>query len=72
MALPTRPEMPQSPPAPKRSGGALGGQLVMCVLVGAGLGYGLDAFFGWPHWGMIGGIMVGFAAWLWELWKLMR
>lgn len=67
--LPNTPEKTQSAP---KNGGALGGQLVMCVLVGAGLGYGLDVFFGWPHWGLIVGIILGFFAWLWELWKMMR
>ena len=54
-----------------RRGSAIGGQLFMCVLVGGALGYGVDKLLHWNHWGLIAGILLGFTAWIWELWKMM-
>lgn len=53
------------------SGADLGIHLMVCVLVGGGLGYALDRWLGWMPWGMLGGGMLGFAAWLRTMWKVL-
>ena len=54
------------------SGGDLGVHLVVCVLVASTLGYGLDMWADSRPWGLLGGIALGFAAWMWQMWKLLN
>jgi ATP synthase protein I len=56
---------------PPFSGGDLGIHLLVCVLVGGGLGYALDRWLGWAPWGMIAGGFLGFGAWLRAVWKVL-
>lgn len=45
-------------------GGAdIGIHLLVCVLVGGGLGFALDRWLGWAPWLMLAGGFLGFAAW---------
>jgi F0F1-type ATP synthase assembly protein I len=53
-------------------GGDLGVHLVVCIVLAGGLGYGLDVWASSRPWGLIGGIALGFAAWLWQMWKMLR
>jgi F0F1-type ATP synthase assembly protein I len=41
-------------------------------LVASALGYGLDVWLHTSPWGLIGGMALGFAAWLWQMWKMLR
>ena len=63
---------PDEAPPPAMGGGDLGVHLVICVLVASALGYGLDVWLHTSPWGLIGGIALGFAAWLWQIWKMLR
>lgn len=75
-----KPQLPKLPPNPPSSGVetaakpaqgvAVAGNLVACVLVGMLLGWGVDWLLGSQPWGLILGLVLGFAAWLRELWGL--
>lgn len=64
----------ERPPAATRptKGLAVAGNLVACVLVGMLLGWGVDWLTGTKPWGLIVGFGLGFAAWLRELWGLLK
>lgn len=47
----------------------LGTLLVGCVLVCGAAGYVLDGQFNTKPWLLIGGLLLGFCAWLWQAWK---
>jgi F0F1-type ATP synthase assembly protein I len=51
---------------------AAGGQLLASLVVGGALGAGVDYALGWWPWGLLAGILLGFLAWLRELWKLLQ
>ncbi|NBX86675.1 MAG: hypothetical protein EBQ80_05535 [Proteobacteria bacterium] len=46
--------------------------MVMSVLVGGGIGYGLDVWLGWAPWGMVVGGVLGFLAAMRQVWKVMQ
>ena len=59
----------KSPEPDKKTDGTMLGvawrmstELVVSVVVGLGLGYGIDTFFGSKPWGMLIGLCFGFAA----------
>ncbi len=78
MPRPRKPNPKAAPatPAPQTAkplnGMAAAGNVVACVGVGGLLGYGADLWFGSQPWGLIGGLFLGFAAWLRELWGLLN
>lgn len=39
------------------------------VLVGLAVGFGVDRFFGTTPWGLIGGVLLGFAGSVWMAWR---
>ena len=54
------------------SGAAAAGNVVACVGVGGLLGWGIDWWLGTLPWGFITGMVLGFIAWLRELWQLLK
>ena len=46
--------------------------MIAGLLVGGGLGYGLDRWFGWAPYALIGGLIVGFAAGVNNAWRAIR
>lgn len=71
--------MPKQPPVNNTdepqsglNGAEVAGNLVACVVVAGGLGFALDRWLGWAPWGLLGGLALGFAAWLRGMWRLMR
>lgn len=46
--------------------------MIAGLLVGGGLGYGLDRWLGWTPYGLIGGLIVGFAAGVNNAWRAIR
>jgi ATP synthase protein I len=46
--------------------------MIAGLLVGGGLGYGLDRWFGWAPWALLGGLIVGFAAGVNNAWRAIR
>lgn len=51
-------------------GADIGVHMVVCVLVGGGLGFALDRWLGWTPWAMLVGGFLGFAAWFRTLMKM--
>jgi F0F1-type ATP synthase assembly protein I len=47
----------------------LGISFLVCILLCGAAGYGLDHWLGSKPWGILGGIFLGFAAWLWQMWQ---
>lgn len=66
--------MSQTPNTERKplSGMAAAGNVVACVGVGGMLGGLADWYFGTAPWGLIAGLFLGFAAWLRELWALLK
>lgn len=57
---------------PELRGVDLGINLLVSVLVAGGLGYALDRWLGSLPWGMLAGGVLGFGAWLRQMWKVMQ
>ena len=55
---------------PAFAGADVGINLVICVLVGGGLGYLLDRWLGWQPWAMLVGGVLGFGAWFRTLMRM--
>jgi ATP synthase protein I len=66
------PAAPAGGPVASSQGLAVAGNLVACVLVGMLLGWGVDWAVGTKPWGLMLGLALGFAAWLRELWRLLK
>ena len=43
-------------------------ELIGGVMIGLALGFGVDRFFGTNPWGLIGGVLLGFAVSVWMAW----
>lgn len=63
---------PAGGPVRSSQGLAVAGNLVACVVVGMLLGWAVDWAFGTRPWGLMVGLVLGFAAWLRELWSLLN
>ncbi len=61
------PKRHKLPPQPSKPNLGAASHLVAYVLGGGLLGFGFDWLLGSLPWGMIGGILVGFAAWIYLL-----
>jgi ATP synthase protein I len=69
LSLPKPPKAARLPPRP---GVAAAGNLLACVLVGMLLGWAVDELLSSTPWGLLVGLGLGFAAWLRELWRLLK
>jgi hypothetical protein len=59
--------------APAEWGGLeIGTNLLVCVLIAGGAGFGLDMWLGSKPFGLLAGVAVGFAAWLRQVWKMLN
>lgn len=61
-------------PDPVKGWGAadLGISFVVCILLCGGTGYALDGYYGSKPWGILAGMFLGFAAWLWQMWQVFK
>ena len=51
-------------------GADIGVHLLVCVIIGGGIGFALDRWLGWVPWAMLAGGFLGFAAWFRTLMKM--
>ena len=59
-------------PKPPLRGVDIGLNLLVSIVVTGGLGYAVDSWLGTAPAGMLTGGLLGFAAWLYTVWKLMK
>ena len=52
--------------------GAAGFQLTFCVIGGLYLGDYCDKYFGWDPWGKFAGVIIGFIAGIYNLYRLLN
>lgn len=60
------------PPRAPLRGVDVGLNLMVSVLVAGGAGYALDAWLQTRPAAMLVGGLLGFVAWLWQVWKMMQ